>query len=42
MLKTRRMTREEYTARRHALVMDVLYGMTYAEAACWGDSRSLP
>ena len=33
MLKARRMTREEYTARRHALVLSVLYGMTYAEAA---------
>ena len=33
MLKTKRMTREEYTARRHALVLDVLYGMRYAEAA---------
>ena len=33
MLKARRMTREEYTAHRHALVMNVLYGMTYAEAA---------
>ena len=33
MLKARRMTREEYTARRHALVMNVLYGMTYVEAA---------
>ena len=33
MLKARRMTREEYTARRHALVLNVLYGMTYAEAA---------
>ncbi len=27
------MTREEYAARRQAIVMDVLYGMTYAEAA---------
>lgn len=33
MLKARRMTREEYKARRQAIVMDVLYGMTYAEAA---------
>ena len=33
MLKTRRITREEYKARRHALVMDVLYGMNNAEAA---------
>ena len=33
MLKPRRMTREEYKARRQAIVMDVLYGMTYAEAA---------
>jgi hypothetical protein len=33
MLKARRMTREEYTARRHALVIDVLYGMPYADAA---------
>ena len=33
MLKARRMTREEYAARRHALVLNVLYGMTYAEAA---------
>ena len=33
MLKARRMTREGYTARRHALVLNVLYGMTYAEAA---------
>jgi transposase-like protein len=27
------MTREEYKARRQAIVMDVLHGMTYAEAA---------
>ena len=33
MLKMRRMTREEYKARRQAIVMDVLYGMTYAETA---------
>ncbi len=33
MLETKRMTREEYKARRHALVLNVLYGMTYAEAA---------
>ena len=33
MLKTKRMTPEQYTARRHALLMDVLHGMTYAEAA---------
>ncbi len=33
MLKPRRMTREEYKARRQAIVMDVLYGMPYAEAA---------
>jgi hypothetical protein len=33
MLKTRRKTREEYKTRRQAIVMDVLYGMTYAEAA---------
>lgn len=33
MLETKQMTREEYTARRHALVLDVLYGMTYVQAA---------
>ena len=33
MLKPKRMTREEYKGRRQAIVMDVLYGMTYTEAA---------
>ena len=33
MLKPRRMTREEYKSRRQAIVMDVLHGMSYAEAA---------
>ena len=33
MLKARKMTREEYRARRQAIVMDVLYGMSYTEVA---------
>jgi hypothetical protein len=35
MLKARRMTREEYTARRHALVLNVLYG----NDLCGGSTR---